>query len=96
MTNNIKIEKFLKNFFLFWNIEKSISRFETKNKNKADLSRVKIIKTKINDTIDNIINLLNKKTSIFLMPRNRSADIDDIDDFNLVKILIKNDKKLFK
>ena len=43
------------------------------------------------------INLLNKKkTSIFLMPRNRSADIDDIDDFNLVKILIKNDKKLFK
>ena len=30
------------------------------------------------------------------MPRNRSADIDDIDDFNLVKILIKNDKKLFK
>ena len=42
------------------------------------------------------INLLNKKTTIFLMPRNRSADIDDIDDFNLVKILIKNDKKLFK
>ena len=26
------------------------------------------------------------------MPRNRSADIDDIDDFNLVKILIKNEK----
>ncbi len=40
--------------------------------------------------------LLNKKTSIFLMPRNRSIDIDDIYDLNLVKLLIKDDKKLFR
>ena len=40
--------------------------------------------------------LLNKKTSIFFMPRNRSIDIDDIYDLNLVKLLIKDDKKLFK
>ncbi len=40
--------------------------------------------------------LLNKKTSIFFMPRNRSVDIDDIYDLNLVKLLIKDDKKLFR
>lgn len=40
--------------------------------------------------------LLNKKTSIFFMPRNRSIDIDDIYDLNLVKLLIKDDKKLFR
>ena len=40
--------------------------------------------------------LLTKNTEIYLMPRNRSVDIDDIFDLNLVKMFIKNDKKLFK
>ena len=40
--------------------------------------------------------LLTKNTEIYLMPRNRSVDIDDIFDLNLVKNFIKNDKKLFK
>ena len=40
--------------------------------------------------------LLNKKTSLFIMPRNRSIDIDDVYDLNLVKLLIKDDKKLFR
>ena len=40
--------------------------------------------------------LLNKKTSIYLMPRNRSIDIDDIYDFNIVKFYIKKNEKLFK
>ena len=33
--------------------------------------------------------LLNKKTSLYVMPRDRSIDIDDILDFNLVKYLIR-------
>ena len=37
-------------------------------------------------------NLFNKKTSLYVMPRNRSIDIDDILDLKLVKYLIKNDK----
>ena len=41
------------------------------------------------------MNLLNKKTSFYLMPRSRSIDIDDKFDLILVKTLIKNDKKLF-
>ena len=40
--------------------------------------------------------LLNSKTITYLMPRNRSADIDDIDDFNLVKTIIKSDDRLFR
>ena len=40
--------------------------------------------------------LFNKKTSIFLMPRERSIDIDDNLDLKLVKNIIKYDKKLFK
>ena len=40
--------------------------------------------------------LLNKKTSIYLMPMNRSIDIDDIYDFNIVKFYIKKNEKLFK
>jgi len=43
----------------------------------------------------NKMNLLNKKTSFYLMPRDRSIDIDDKFDLILVKTLIKNDKKLF-
>ena len=41
-------------------------------------------------------NLINKKTITYLMPRNRSADIDDIYDFNFVKFSIKKNEKLFK
>ena len=48
------------------------------------------------ETLIKKIKLLNKKTSLFVMPRQRSIDIDDIYDLNLVKILIKDDKKLFK
>ena len=33
--------------------------------------------------------LLNKKTSLYVMPRDRSIDIDDMLDFNLVKYLIR-------
>ena len=40
--------------------------------------------------------LFNKKTSIFLMPRERSIDIDDNLDLKLVKNIMKYDKKLFK
>jgi CMP-N-acetylneuraminic acid synthetase len=40
--------------------------------------------------------LLNKKTIIYLMPRERSADIDDIYDFNIVKLYMKKNEKLFK
>jgi len=40
--------------------------------------------------------LLNKKTRLFVMPRFRSIDIDEIFDLNLVKLLIKDDKKLFR
>ena len=40
--------------------------------------------------------LLNDKTSIYLMPRNRSIDIDDIDDFNIVKFYIKKNERLFR
>ena len=41
-------------------------------------------------------NLINKKTITYLMPRNRSADIDGIYDFNFVKFSIKKNEKLFK
>ncbi len=41
-------------------------------------------------------NLINKKTITYLMPRNRSADIDDVHDFNFVKLSIKKNEKLFK
>ena len=41
----------------------------------------------------NKIKLLNNKTSMFLMPRNRSTDIDDIYDLNVVKFLIKKNDK---
>ena len=47
------------------------------------------------DFLINKMNLLNKKTSFYLMPRSRSIDIDDKFDLILVKTLIKNDKKLF-
>ena len=40
--------------------------------------------------------LFNKHTSIFVMPRERSIDIDDYLDLKLAKYLFKNDKKLFK
>jgi CMP-N,N'-diacetyllegionaminic acid synthase len=41
-------------------------------------------------------NLFTNKTSIFLMPRNRSIDIDDALDLKLIKKIIKYDKRLFK
>jgi len=41
-------------------------------------------------------NLINKKTITYLMPRNRSVDIDDIYDFNFVKFSINKNEKLFK
>jgi len=37
-----------------------------------------------------------KDTSIYIMPQNRSIDIDTIYDLDLVKKIIKNDKKIFK
>ena len=40
-------------------------------------------------------NLINKKTCLFYMPRERSVDIDDKFDLYLVKHLLKNEKKLF-
>tara|TARA_A100001011_G_scaffold395860_3_gene492060 strand:- start:1262 stop:1975 length:714 start_codon:yes stop_codon:yes gene_type:complete len=40
--------------------------------------------------------LINKKTITYLMPRNRSVDIDDIYDFNFVKFSINKNEKLFK
>ena len=40
--------------------------------------------------------LFNDKTSIFLMPRERSIDIDDRFDLQQVKHLLKYEKKLFK
>lgn len=40
--------------------------------------------------------LLNKKTTIYIMPRERSVDIDDIYDFNIVKLYMKKNEKLFK
>ena len=40
--------------------------------------------------------LLNDKTSLFIMPRNRSIDIDDIYDLNLVRLLINSKKNLIK
>tara|TARA_B110001450_G_C17610717_1_gene477163 strand:- start:434 stop:1177 length:744 start_codon:yes stop_codon:yes gene_type:complete len=48
------------------------------------------------DTLINRKKLINKKTTIFEMPRERSIDIDDIYDLNLVRLLIKDDKKLFR
>ena len=36
-----------------------------------------------------------KDTSIYVMPQNRSIDIDTINDLNLVKKIIGNDKKKF-
>ena len=47
------------------------------------------------DFLINKMNLLNKKTSLYLMPRTRSIDIDDKFDLILVKTLIENGKKLF-
>ena len=40
--------------------------------------------------------VINTKTEIFLMPRERSIDIDDKFDLCLVKLLLKNEKKLSK
>ena len=40
--------------------------------------------------------IINKKTKIFIMPRERSIDIDDRFDLYLVKYLLKNEKKLFR
>ncbi len=36
------------------------------------------------------IKLINSRTSVYLMPQNRSIDIDNIHDFNYVKYLFKN------
>ena len=47
--------------------------------------------------LNNDQNLFTKKTSVYLMPQNRSIDIDNNFDFNLVKLLVeKNDKKIFR
>ncbi len=40
--------------------------------------------------------IINNKTEVFFMPRERSIDIDDKFDLYLVKNLLKNEKKLFK
>ena len=40
--------------------------------------------------------LFTDKTSIFLMPRERSIDIDDRFDLQQVKHLLKYEKKLFR
>ena len=48
------------------------------------------------DTLIKRKKLINKKTTIFEMPRERSIDIDDIYDLNLVRLLMKDDKKLFR
>jgi CMP-N-acetylneuraminic acid synthetase len=40
--------------------------------------------------------IINNKTKIFIMPRERSIDIDDRFDLYLVKHLLKNEKKLFR
>ena len=36
------------------------------------------------------IKLINSRTSVYLMPQNRSIDIDNIHDLNYVKYLLKN------
>ena len=41
-------------------------------------------------------NIINKKTGLFFMPRERSIDIDDRFDLYLIKHLLKNEKKLFR
>ena len=36
------------------------------------------------------LKIINAKTSVFLMPQNRSIDIDNIEDFNYVKYMLRN------
>ena len=40
--------------------------------------------------------LFNKHSSVYVMPRERSIDIDDYLDLKLARYLFKNDKKLSK
>ena len=37
--------------------------------------------------------LINSKTGIYIMPKARSTDIDDLEDFELVKYFMKRSKK---
>tara|TARA_B100001057_G_scaffold492224_2_gene584164 strand:+ start:8885 stop:9589 length:705 start_codon:yes stop_codon:yes gene_type:complete len=87
-------------------VEKKNNTYKlSKRSNKTFLSRQKLPKVyEMNASIyifsrDFLINkskLFTDKTTIFYMPRERSIDIDDNFDLNLVKYLIKNEKKKSK
>ena len=88
--NKIKIVKYKKNsnkFSRSYSTDFSISRRQDAPKVYEMNASIYIYNRK---NLIKKIKLLNNRTSIFLMPRNRSVDIDDIYDFNLVKLLIKN------
>ena len=88
--NKIKIVKYKKNLNKFsrsYSTDFSISRRQDAPKVYEMNASIYIYNRK---NLIKKIKLLNNRTSIFLMPRNRSVDIDDIYDFNLVKLLIKN------
>ena len=87
--NKIKIVKFKKNsnkFSRSYATDYSISRRQDAPKVYEMNASIYIYKRQ---HLMNKIKLLNNKTSMFLMPRNRSTDIDDIYDLNVVKFLIK-------
>tara|TARA_Y100000816_G_C26003648_1_gene524484 strand:+ start:97 stop:819 length:723 start_codon:yes stop_codon:yes gene_type:complete len=88
--NKIKIVKYKKNsnkFSRSYSTDFSISRRQDAPKVYEMNASIYIYNRK---NLIKKIKLLNNRTSIFLMPRNRSVDIDDIYDFNLVKLLLKN------
>ena len=88
--NKIKIVKYKKNsnkFSRSYSTDFSISRRQDAPKVYEMNASIYIYNRK---KLNKKIKLLNNRTSIFLMPRNRSVDIDDIYDFNLVKLLLKN------
>ena len=58
-----------------------------------DQSKVEGFESGISEVLLKTKKLINNKTGTYLMPKSRSIDIDDFDDFKLVEYYMKKNKK---
>jgi CMP-N,N'-diacetyllegionaminic acid synthase len=83
------------------NVLKKVKKLKKKVVRRQDAPKVYEMNASIyiwsRKTLLSDMKIINNRTSYYIMPYNRSIDIDNIDDFNYVNHLMKrNDKRIRK